>query len=127
MVLGIEDQSQQTTHDPGYGDNSAVPLETAKGWLNGKEGFGELSCKAEIRSDHTIIAGEVKWVNAATDRAVILPEGIAPVEEYSFATRREDKSFVIVRVVPGGFVLVPKGNKSRVRFHFRYPTLRDGG
>jgi hypothetical protein len=81
----------------------------------------------ETVADQTFITGAVKWIRDKDVRAVILPPGTAPLEEYTFLTiRASDKKFIRIRVTTDGFVRIPTGDHSIYHLSLRYPTPRGG-
>jgi hypothetical protein len=129
-VLGLEDQSIPTVNRPAYGNDEAIPLALVKGWKPSEkesetETFPQLY--AEVRSDHVIVSGYLRWEKGTSDRAAVLPGGIAPLEEYMFTSHREDGSPITIRVTPSGFLMIPKGSTAGVFVSVRYPAPRGGG
>lgn len=126
MVLGLEDQSIPTLNRPAYGENEKIPLEIGAGWRLTEFAFYPAPV-ATLVADHMLLQGAVRWHTGTDNRALILPDGVTPFEEWVFITKREDKTPVRIRVTPDGYVHIPPGNEEAVVFHFRYPAPRQGG
>lgn len=127
-VLGIEDQSLPTIHKPPYGVNETIALRMGKGWVTE---LAEEGTKPRMRmvgiADHTLLIGAIRWVEGTDRRAVLLPTGVAPLENYTFITHREDGTEIVITVGSDGYVRIPTGNTSVVNLTLKYPTPRDGG
>lgn len=122
-VAGIESQAIPTTQRPPFGRSERVLLELGKGWEAYYEGFFPTPAALNI-ADHTQIVGAVQHISGTDHRALIVPIALAPFDEYSFFTHREDKSTVVIKVGTDGYIRIPPG--APVDLCFRYPTPMSG-